>query len=347
MDIELSNIMSEGNQLWEKAEVTGYVNKKKHIPELMDKWFKFNKQGVTNRNMIIERTEGKLGIVPEAALGSPGYVAERDDESATSIIIPHFPMKDALLPQQFAGIRETGTALEKTVAGERNKVLDRLDRHNRLLWEIGRVGAMTGLLMGATKTGQIVVRKNWYNTFRDKSDQPLVQSTASINFAAGATNIRSTLVGVRNQSEDNLGDLTAVRYVAVCGKNRFGTITDHPKFEKAFERYNDGQALRDNLEIDGFQIGNDIYVVKYHRATVAGLTLIGDDDMYMVPVVDEGFFETRFAPGSGFSDLGSKGLPQYVSTKILDHDEGVEFKGQTNFASWCSRLESIVKVSQS
>ncbi|CAN7260306.1 major capsid protein [Rhizobium sp. LjRoot98] len=347
MSFDIANVFSPGQELWETAVVTGFVNKQPYVPELASKWFKWNSEGVAQKTLIIERNEGKLAVIPEAPRGADGIVLDRDERNATPIIIPHHPVRETLLAVQFEGIRAVGQELEETVETERDKFLVRLSRANRLIWEIGRMGAITGIVIGVNRDGQIVVNRNWYNTFTGKDGAPLVQTTKAINFASSNTNIRSALISARDESEAQLGDLSARGYVAVCGKNRFATITDHPKFEKAFERYNDGSHLRDDLGVNGFQIASDIQVVKYNRATVGGLTLIGDDDMYIVPLVDEGMFETRFGPGTSMFDLGKPGLPEYVSAEPLKHGKGVEFEAQTNPVSWCSRLEAIVKVTQS
>lgn len=339
MSFDIANIFTPDNALFEKAVVTGHVNSQPYVPEHTSAWFPWNSEGVTSKNLIIEFNEGSLGIVPEAPRGAPGHVPERDVRSGVPVIVPHFPTQETLLATQFEGVRAFGSELYETVEMERNKLLARINRRNRLMWEVSRIGAITGLVIDHNGN----IRQNWFNAF-GKDGVPLVQTTHDVDFASSNTNIRSELIAARDKAEEQLGDLTATGYVAICGKNRFASITDHPKFEKAFERYNDGSALRDDLS-GGFLISSDITVKKYTRAKVGGISLIGDDDMFIVPIAD-GMFQTRFAPGTGMSDLGSTGLPEYVSTHLLPHDEGAEFKGQTNVVSWIERLLAVCKVRQ-
>ena len=339
--MDILNILNPGNELFTKAEVTGFVNKQPFLPEYTAKWLPWSTEGLTLRQALIEYLHGSLAIIPEAPVGAPGYSPDDDTRDAISVVVPHFPMRKTLLATEFEGVRAFGSDLLETVEDKRNKVLLQINKYNRAIWELSRMGAITGLVIG--HNGQI--RYNWFNTFKNEDGSPLTQTTYDINFAGANTKLRSELIAARDISEEKLGDLTASGYVAICGKNRFRSITDHPSFEKAFERYNDGQALRDNLGLEGFQIANDIHVVKYGRNKIGGISVIGDDDMYLCPIAED-MYQMRFAPGTGMSDLGTTGLPEYVSTKLLDHDAGIEMKGQTNPLAWVSRLEAIVKIEQ-
>lgn len=339
--MEILNILNPGNELFTKAELTGWVNKQPFIPEYLAKWLNWNMEGLTLRTALIEYLHGSISLIPQAPVGAPGYSPDDDVRDGVSVTVPHFPMRKSLFATEFEGVRAVGSELLETVEDKRNKVLLQLNRYNRAIWEVARMGAITGLVIG--HNGQI--RHNWYNTFKDEDGNALTQTTHEIDFSSANTNIRSELIAARDKSEEKLGDLSADGYIAICGKNRFREITDHPKFEKAFERYNDGSALRDDLGVEGFKIANDIHVVKYGRSKIGNIQVIGDNDMYICPRA-EGMYEMRFAPGTGMSDLGTTGRPEYVSTKLLDHDAGIEMKGQTNPLAWVSRLDAIVKVEQ-
>ncbi len=341
MEIQIANILNPGNEFFTKASLTGYVNKQPYVPEYLAKWLPWNVEGLTLRQALIEMAQGTISLIPAAAVGSAGFDIDDDLRNAISVVVPHFPTRKTLLVTEFEGVRAFGSQLLETVEDKRNKVLMQINKHNRAVWEAARVGAITGQVIG--HNGQI--RHNWYNTFRDENGDPLTQTTHAVDFASANTKIRSELIDARDKSEEKLGDLTATGYVAVAGKNRFRSITDHPSFEKAYERHNDGAALRDNLGLEGFQIASDITVMKYSRSKVGGIELIGDDDLYMCPIAED-MYQMRFAPGTGMSDLGTTGLPEYVSSKLLDHDTGIEMKGQTNPLAWVSRLEAIVKVEQ-
>ncbi|WP_428427316.1 major capsid protein [Pararhizobium sp.] len=335
------NIFNPGNAMFTKAALTGSVNTQPYVPEHTSKWLEWNTQGETKRTLILEFNEGSLAIIPEAPVGAPGFTPDADVRSAIPVIVPHFPMKKSLLAKQFEGVRAFGSELDETIQNATNQLMAQIDKHNKLIWEIGRLGAITGLVRGHNGS----IRQNWFNVFRDEDGTPLTQTTHSVNFANANTKIRSELIAAKEKAEEHLGDISATGWVAICGKNRFRSITDHQSFEKSFERYNDGSALRDDLGIDGFSIASDMKVVKYSRSTVAGVQLIGDDDMYVCPIAPD-MYQTRFAPGTSMADLGSTGLPQYVDSKFLDFGDGVEFRAQTNPLSYVTRLQAITKVVQ-
>ena len=332
--MDILDIFNEGNELFTKASIADHVDVQPHVPDHTSKWFDWNSQGETTDRLVIEFTEGNLAMIPEAVRGAPGDAPERDVDSGVPVRVPHFPQRDALLASQFMGVRMSGSELLETVENKRNQLLAKFNRRNRLMWEVSRIGAITGLVINYKNQ----VSKNWFTEFG------VDQTTAEIDFAGSNTKIRTALMKARDKGAEKLGDLTATRWVAVCGTDRFDSVVDHPSFEKAVERWNDGAALRDDLS-GGFPIASDITLVKYTRASVAGKVLIGPNDMYLCPVA-EGMYQTRFAPGTAMEDLGTLGKPEYVYPKVLDFNEGVEFKAQTNVLSYVQRLEAIVKVSQ-
>jgi len=330
--MELNNILNSGNELFSKVALTDYAVSQPYVPDLVSKWLPWHSEGVHLPTVAIDFTDGTLDLIPEAVRGAPGDAPERDTDSSVIVKIPHYPQQDVLLATQFEGIRAAGSELLVTVEGERNKLISKFSRRNKLMWEVSRIGAITGKLLNSK--GQI--SKNWYKEFG------VQQTKAVIDFASSNTKLRTELVKAKDKSEDNLGEFTADHFILIAGKNAFPLITDHPNFEKIFERHNDGAMLRDDIS-GGFQIASNITMVKYTRNKVGSQTIFGDDDMYLVPIVD-GMFQTRFGPGTGMSDLGAIGLPEYVSPHDLPHDEGVELKAQTNVISWAQRLQAIVKI---
>lgn len=330
----LLNFFNSGNELFSKMALTDYVNTRPYIPEHTGAWFDWNEQGEISRQLLIDFTDGNLSMIPEALPGAPGDAPERDVDSAVPVVIPHFPQRDTLYAASLEGVRQSGTELLQTAETMRNRILDKFHRRHRLMWETSRIGAITGMVIN--HKGEI--RRNWFNEFE------LTPTTHEVDLSSANLKIRTALMKARDKGVEKLGDLIATRWIAICGTDIHDDLVDHPSFEKAVERWNDGAMLRDDLS-GGFNIASDITVVKYSRATVAGTTLIGPRDMYLCPVA-EGMYQTRFGPGTGFSDLGSIGLSEYVSPHFLPHDEGVEFKAQTNVLSYVQRLEAIVKVTE-
>lgn len=330
--MELNNILNSGNELFSKVALTEHVVTQPYVPDLVSKWLPWNSEGVHLPTVAIDYTDGNMDMIPEAVRGAPGDAPERDTDSSIITRIPHYPQQDTLYATQFEGIRAAGSELLATVETERNKLLSKFSKRNRGMWEVSRIGAITGRLLNSK--GE--TSKNWFKEFG------VSQTKAQIDFASANTKLRTELVKAKDKGEDNLGEFTADRWILIAGKDAFPLITDHPNFEKMFERYNDGAYLRDDLS-DGFQIASNITAVKYTRNKIGKQVIFGDSDMYLVPVVD-GMFQTRFGPGTGMGDLGVIGLPEYISPYDLPHDEGVELKAQTNVISWVQRLQAIVKI---
>lgn len=330
--MELNNILNSGNELFSKVALTDYVVTQPYVPDLVSKWLPWHSEGTHLPNAAIDFTDGTLEMIPEAARGAPGDAPERDVDSSIIVRIPHYPQQDTLYAVQFEGIRAAGSELLTSIENERNKILANFNRRNRAMWENSRIGAITGKLLNSK--GE--VSKNWYK------ELGVSQTKHQVDFASANTKLRTEIIKAKDKGEDNLGEFAADHWLLIAGSNAFPMITDHPNFEKIFERYNDGAMLRDDIS-GGFPITLNVTAVKYTRPKIGSKVIFGADDMYLVPVVN-GMFQTRFGPGTGMGALGVIGLPEYVSSYDLPHDEGVELKAQTNIISWVQRLQAIVKI---
>lgn len=326
--------------LFSVASLTSYINSQPYLPHELGDWFTWNAQGELGASLVIEYKAGSLTLIPEAPRRSKGDTPDRDDRGAFSLMIPHYPQTDTLWSDQVGGVRAFGSALQlETVEQKRNEILDKMHRRNLLMHEFGRAGAVQGVLYKAN--GNVSI--DWFDKFG------VTRNTHDIDFATATTEIVAELTEAKEQSEDELGDLAPAGYTLVCGKNVFRKITTHATVKTAFDRWNQGAFMRDDMR-KGFAISSDINVVSYSRGKIKvgdqWVHFIDPDESYLVPHAD-GLFQTRFAPGTGMQDINTLGLPEYVSPYILPHDEGVELKGQTNFVSWAERPRAIVRIKQS
>lgn len=337
----MSNLLANvfDGDLFTTVSLTSYVNSQPYLPHELGTWFSWNAQGEIGQNLIVELTNGTLSLIPEASRRSKGDLLTRDDRDVFSLLIPHYPQHDTLWSDQVGGVRMAGTAIQlETVEQKRNEILDKMHRRNMLMHEFGRAGAITGVLYRANGTVSI----NWFDKFGK------AQTKHGIKFSDPKTPVVAELTEAKMKAEDELGDLAPTGYVLVCGKNFYRKLTTHKSVHEAFDRWNQGAFMRDDLR-KGWQISSDITVVSYSRGKIrvgdAWVNFIDPDKAYLVPIAD-GLLQTRFAPGTGMSDINTIGLPEYVSAHILPHDEGVELKGQTNFVSYAERPHAIVEISE-
>jgi hypothetical protein len=64
----------------------------------------------------------------------------------------------------------------------------------------------------------------------------------------------------------------------------------------------------------------------------------------VVPEGVRGLFITRNAPANTSAAVGTLGRPYYVTSEPMDHDQGIELKGQANPLSICTRPAAVIDV---
>jgi Phage major capsid protein E len=310
-----------------------YIASQPYLPEMLSKWLPWTSKGELSHLAMIEYREGSLALIPEAERGAPGYRPDDFVRSELPVKIPHFPMEKPLLAEPLRGVRAAGSELVEVFETKRNELLQDFNKYNRVVWENSRAGAITGKLY---KANGVDISRNWFDIFG------IEQTVHEIDFANGNTDVIEEITDAKDKSEDALGDLVANGYMLIAGRNVQKQIKGHASFKKAFDRFDFGSVFRQDGR-DGVIVTNDVSMVTYTRGKVNGFYFIDPDEAYLCPLAD-GMYQTRFAPGPGMSTLGQEGEPEYISTKLLDHDEGIEFKGNTNVLSYVQRLPAIVKI---
>src|SRR6056297_561711 len=69
----------------------------------------FPGRGVRTRQIMIEEQNGVLNLLPTLPPGSPGTQNKQGKRKVRSFIIPHIPLDDVVLPDEYDGIRAFGT----------------------------------------------------------------------------------------------------------------------------------------------------------------------------------------------------------------------------------------------
>jgi len=331
MSFQIADVFK--NDIFTVRSMMDFIDERPYVPEQLSKWLPWNSAGELSHLTSIEFRNGTLDIIPEAERGAPGYRGSDPTRFAIPVEIPHYPQEKSLLAESVRGVRAFGSELVEVFETKRNEILTEFNVANRLTWERGRAAAITGILYRADMVTPLI---NWF----DRTG--MTQSTYEINFDDPNTEVIEELTDAKGLSEDNQGDASASGYMLIAGRNIQKKIKTHPSVKTGYERWNAGGLFREDVR-DGFPISTDINVVTYTRGKINGNFLIHPDEAYLCPLIN-GMYQTRFAPGTGIQTLGQLGQPEYVSPKILDHDEGVELKAQTNPLSYVRNLKSIVKI---
>lgn len=324
------------SDLFSFTSLTSAVNNIPYTPQGLAALLPWNEQGVATVSVVVEEKDGVLTLVPTAPRGAPATQATKGSRKARSFLVPHYPFESSILAAEVQGVRVFGSdnALE-TVEQKRGEKLAEMSTSQAATMEYARAGAITGKLLDADGS----TLYDWHSEFG------VAQNTKVVALGTATTKVVTKLIEAKEQSEDELGSAIANGYVLVCGRTIFHEFVGHPTIEKAYERWQDGAALRaDNR--GGFKIADDITLVSYGRGKVGSTKFVADDEAYLCPVVP-GLYQTRFAPADNIEAANTIGLPMYASAEVMKHGKGVELLVESNHLSYCEKPRSIIKITKS
>lgn len=315
------------------SSLTAAINEQPHQPGRIGALGLFQEEGVTTTSVTIEYNQGGLSLVPVGERGKPVSPQERDQRNLRSFVVPHLKKDDTLLADAIQNLRAFGS--ESDVETVQNVVNQRLGRMNRDLdatIEFHRVGAIKGLILDADGSSVIY---DLYDEFG------ITQEEVSLALSNSATNVRNKILEAVRKSEDKLGATVVSGYRIFFGRALFDAFTGHAKVEKAWDRWNEGEMLRNDPR-GGFMFGGAF--CEEYRGKVGTQAFIGDNEAYLVPEGVADLFITRFAPADYMETANTLGLPKYAKQEMLRMNRGVEFEAQSNPLNLCTRPGAIIKL---
>ncbi|TRO24838.1 major capsid protein [Ectopseudomonas mendocina] len=315
------------------SSLTAAINEQPHQPGRIGALGLFQEEGVTTTSVTIEYNQGGLSLVPVGERGKPVSPQERDQRNLRSFVVPHLKKDDTLLADAIQNLRAFGSETDvETVQNVVNQRLGRMNRDLDATIEFHRVGAIKGLILDADGSSVIY---DLYDEFG------ITQEEVSLALGNAATNVRNKILEAVRKSEDKLGATVVSGYRIFFGRALFDAFTGHAKVEKAWERWNEGEMLRNDPR-GGFMFGGAF--CEEYRGKVGTQAFIGDNEAYLVPEGVADLFITRFAPADYMETANTLGLPKYAKQEMLRMNRGVEFEAQSNPLNLCTRPGAIIKL---
>lgn len=311
-------------------------------PRMISAMRLFNEGGVISNLMQIEQKGTTLSLVPAKPMGTPGRPETKDKSKLIPIATVHLPQRESVLAAEVMGVRAFGTESEvATVQGLVATQLEKMRNNIDATIEWQRIGAIKGQVLDADGT---TVLLDMFTTFG------LTQQTQAMALNVDATKVKIKVTEAIRKVEDKLGGIMTTGYTALCGKGFFDAIVSHPAVEAAYNRWLDGQFLRDtqrdadSASSSGFPFAGVAW--REYRGSVSGQSFIGDDDAYLVPMGVRDMFQTRFSPADYIETVNTMGVPYYARQQVMDFNKGVEIESQSNVINFNSRPDAVVKLTK-
>ncbi|MBF0137471.1 MAG: major capsid protein [Magnetococcales bacterium] len=292
------------------------------------------------REIAIEERNGTLILIPTAQVGSPGAVGVRDKRKVRSFSIPHIPYDDVILPEEVQGIRAFGSEgdLNSMVIVLASHLQSMRDKHAITLEHL-RMGALKGVILDAN--GSTI-----YDLYAEFGITP-----KTINFELDQNTtklgtIKAKCLELKRHVEDNLrGEfMTGIR--CMVSPEFFDAFTGHAEVHKAFEQWQQGEALRADQR-KGFKFC-DITFEEYRGQAPdsEGSTrrFIASGQGHAFPEGTSSTFCTYFAPADFNEAANTLGEPLYAKQEPRKFDRGTDLHTQSNPLPMCHRPGVLVKV---
>lgn len=292
---------------------------------------------VRTRQIIVEEYAGRLNLLPTRAPGSPGTVGERGQRKLRSFVIPHIPHDDVVLPEEVQGLRAFGSETEmEAIGGVMARHLETMRNKHAITLEHLRMGALKGQILDADGSELI----DLFDAFE------ITPETVSFELSAAGTNIKAKCSAVLGKIEDNLKGEFMNGVHCLCSPEFFASLTGHAKVEKAFENWQNGAILINDVRA-GFTYGGITFEEYRGQATdINGNArrFIAAGEAHAFPLGTVDTFATYFAPADFNETVNTLGQPLYAKQEPRKFDRGTDLHTQSNPLPMCHRPGVLIKL---
>jgi hypothetical protein len=302
----------------------------------------FSEEPVSQHSVTVESSEGTLGLVTDQVRGARNTMNKNDTRSLRSFPIPHFPLDDAVKPEDVQGKRAYGSPDQaETEAAVIARKLERVRMNHAVTLEAARAYAITA---GAIYAPNGTVSGNFYTDFgitRKSIDFVLGTTTTDLNAKSeeGIAHIQDTI-----QSGEVVSNI-----IVLCSPAFFGKLINHATVKEAYKYYTSTQEpLRNRLGSGVYRrfVHGGVEYIEY-RGSYNGVALIPAGEAYMLPQGTSDMFLTYFSPANKFSHVNTLGEQAYVFTYKDPTDTQIQIQSESNFLNLIRRPQAVVKLTTS
>jgi hypothetical protein len=325
------------NPSFSMSALTAAINILPNNYGLMESMGLFPAKPVRFRSVVVEEKNGILTLLPTMPVGSPGTVGKRGKRKLRSFAIPHIPHDDVVLPEEVQGIRAFGSETElSTVASVMAEHLQTMRNKHSITLEHLRIGALKGIILDADGS-------ELYNLF-DLFD--ITPKVVNFQLTNTATDVKKKCLDLKRYLEKNLKGERMSGVHCLVSEEFFDALTSHDNVKAAYDRWQDGLALRSDLR-SGFTFAG-ITFEEY-----SGEASDGDDNVHRFIAAGEGHafplgtvdtFATYFAPADFNETANTLGQPLYAKQEPRKFERGTDIHTQSNPLPMCHRPAVLVKV---
>ena len=293
----------------------------------------FSEEGVSTTSISIEKIGSTVSLVPAASRGSSGRPMGNDKRQMIPFTATHLPQRASILADEVQNLRAFGSETEvETAQRLMNRKLAKMRRDLDTTIEYQRIGAIKGSILDSDGTTELLNLHTAFGT--SVTSHSLVLGTAG-------TLVRNKVIEARRKMEAALGGLTYSGARVLCSASFFDALVGHAKVEAAFDRYMNGEFLREDQR-GGFYFAGVFW--EEYRGQVGATKFIADGEAWMVPEGVPDLFVTNYAPADYMETVNTLGQAYYAKQEPKDFNKGIDVETQSNPIHICTRPAVPVKL---
>jgi hypothetical protein len=330
---------------YDMAAMTAAINKLPNLYGRLNEMNLFPFSPINTTSVMVEQRNGTLNIVRSRPRGAAPDKSTADKRQLRSFAVPHLPVEDVLLPDDYQNVRAFGS--DNAMESQASIMANKLQRMRNILdqtLEYLRMGALKGIILDADAT----TLYNLYNEFNIPSTTTAgtVGSWLTVEFDLDDEDedVITHCLNVKRHIEMNLrGErMTGVR--GLCDSVFFDALTTHPKVTAAYQRWQDGRALfSDNRK--GFTFGEitfEEYGATWTDHDGTARAAIAASHCHFFPEGTGDTFSTICAPGNFIETANTMGQPYYARQEERKLGQGIDLWAESNILPLCRRPEVLV-----
>ncbi|UJB19281.1 MULTISPECIES: major capsid protein [Lysobacter] len=292
---------------------------------------------VRTRQITVEERNGVLSLLPTQPVGSPGTVGKRGKRALRAFNVPHIPHDDVVLPEEVVGVRAFGTESElETVAGVMADHLQTMRNKHAITLEHLRIGALKGVILDADGSELA----NLFDIFN------IAPKTFDFQLGDPKTDVRQKCIELKRYMSKSLqGERMSGIHVLVSSEF-FDALTGHEKVQAAYQRWQEGAALRDDMRSDFRFAGVRFEEYTGEASDGEGNTRrfieVGEAHAFPLGTLDT--FATYVAPADFNESVNTLGQLLYSKQAPRKFDRGTDLHTQSNPLPMCHRPALLPKL---
>ena len=297
-------------------------------------------QGVRTVEILVEELLGSLALLPTGLRGAPGTVGKQGGRTLRKFKIPHISHDDSLYPDDVQDVRAFGQenalmSMSELLAAK----LQTMRSKHAITLEHLRMGALKGIILDADGS-------TLYNLF---DEFEITAKTINFELGTATTDVRAKCIEALRHIEDNLKGLSHKGVRALVSAEFFDALVNHAGVQGAYERWNDGAALRDDMRT-GFLFGGitfEEYRGQCDDPDGTTRRFIAAGEGHAFPEGAGSLFKTYLAPAD-FNEAANKpGMELYAKQEPREFNRGINIHTQSNPLPMCHRPGVLVKFTAS